>query len=114
MDESIEPIRLISGGFHMPKRKNYLLFLLLLSIIAGLGIAAFPPIQSPKEKPQAVAPEWNGDFAAGWRLFESLIGEQKYEAASSLVDKMLAQARASKNYTEWTRCLIRYTQLRMA
>lgn len=98
----------------MPKRKSCLLFLLLLSLIAGIGIAAFPPLQSSKEAPKPATPEWNGDFAAGWRQFESLTGEQKYEAASSLVEKMLEQARASKNNTEWTRSLIRYTQLRMA
>jgi hypothetical protein len=30
------------------------------------------------------------------------------------VEEMLAKARSAKNSTEWTRCLIRYTQLRMA
>ena len=50
----------------------------------------------------------------GWQQYDQLVKEQKYEAASSLVEEMLAKARSAKNSTEWTRCLIRYTQLRMA
>lgn len=57
---------------------------------------------------------WNGDFADGWRQFDQLLLEQKHAAASSLVEKILSVARTRKNDQEWTRCLVRYTALRIS
>ena len=95
----------------MTKSRYNLAFRLSLFLILSLGFAAGLRLQeTPKPRPA----EWSGNFNEGWRQFEQMTNEQKYEAASSLVEKMLADARARKNSTEWTRCLIRYTQLRIA
>jgi alpha-2-macroglobulin len=95
----------------MTKSRCQLVFLLSLLCVLSLG---FPTAISVQEtaKPKPVV--WRGDFIDGWKQFDQLNNEQKYEAASSLVEKMLADARTAKNNTEWMRCLIRYTQLRMA
>ena len=50
----------------------------------------------------------------GWQSYDRLVKEQKYEAAASLVEKMLARARAMQDSTEWTRSLVRTTRLRIA
>ncbi len=93
------------------KRRYHLVFLISLIMVASLGFIIGSPVQqTPKPKPA----EWSGNFMDGWKQFEQLTNEQKYEAASSLVEKMLEKARSSKDNAEWTRCLIRYTQLRMA
>jgi len=97
----------------MAKRKYNVVFLLFLFITLSLGFAASLG-QSTKEPPMPNSASWSGDYAKGWQQFEQLTKNQKYEAASALVEKMLADARAKKNSSEWTRCLIRYTQLRMA
>jgi alpha-2-macroglobulin len=94
----------------------FLLFLLSTlswSIAAGLN-PALPTGQAGPAKQGPKPPEWNGDFAEGWRQFDSLTEKQQFEAASSLADRMLASARDARNNPEWTRCLIRYTQLRIA
>jgi alpha-2-macroglobulin len=88
----------------MIKSRRSPAFVTLLFLIFSLGFVSSVQVQE----------SWNGNFADGWRQFEQLTKDQKYEAASSLVEKMLASARDQKNGTEWPRCLIRYTQLRMA
>jgi alpha-2-macroglobulin len=103
----------------MTKNRYNSLFLLFLFFILGLGIAVSLSVQSAPAKlaPAAQKPEsqeWSGNFVDGWRQFDALAGAQKFEAASALVEKMLSAARAATNSTEWTRCLIRYTQLRIA
>ncbi len=97
----------------MIKSRYNLAFLPFLSFILSLGFAASLG-QSAKDTPKPEPANWNGDFSQGWQQFEQLTRDQKYEAASSLVEKMLAAARSRKNNTEWTRCLMRYTQLRIA
>jgi uncharacterized protein YfaS (alpha-2-macroglobulin family) len=95
----------------MIKRRYNIGFLLSIILILSLGFTLGGPVQEPsKSKP----PEWSGNFAEGWRQFEQLVDDQKFEAATSLVEEMLARASAGRNSTEWTRCLIRTTQLRMA
>jgi len=95
----------------MIKNRYQVALLLSLFVILGLGfIAGQTGLQKPKPKVE----EWSGDYMKGWQQYDQLVKEQKYEAASSLVEEMLAKARSGKNSTEWTRCLIRYTQLRMA
>lgn len=92
-------------------RRYYLAFLISLIMAASLGFIIGSPVpQTPKPKPA----EWSGNFMDGWKQFDQLTKEQKYEAASSLVENMLEKARSSNSGAEWTRCLIRYTQLRMA
>jgi uncharacterized protein YfaS (alpha-2-macroglobulin family) len=95
----------------MSQRRYYLAFLITLGVVLSLGFILGSPVQqAPKPKPA----EWSGNFTEGWQQFEQLTKEQKYEAASALVEKILQRARSTKASSEWTRCLIRYTQLRMA
>jgi alpha-2-macroglobulin len=95
----------------MIRGRCHFAFLLSFFIILSLGFIVGKPIpQSPKPK----LAEWSGNFTEGWQQFEQLTKEQKYEAASSLVEKMLASANSAKNSVEWTRCLIRFTQLRIS
>ncbi len=88
-------------------------FLLILSLgiaVVSMEITAGGSIQEPPENSAG----WTGDFSEDWKLFEQLLKEQKYETASTLVEKMLVKAR-TEDYSEvWARCLVRYTQLRIA
>ncbi len=95
----------------MIQTRTKIALLFSLFIILGFGFIAG---QTASQQPKAEPAEWNGDFMKGWQSYEKLVKEQKYEAAASLVEKMLEKAREAKDGTEWTRCLIRYTQVRMA
>jgi alpha-2-macroglobulin len=88
-------------------RCNYALLFLFLTLNLGFAASAVQSTKEP-EKPEEV--NWNGDFTQGWQQYDQLIDEQKYQTASSLVEKMLVDARAKNNNYEWTRCLIRYAQ----
>jgi uncharacterized protein YfaS (alpha-2-macroglobulin family) len=89
----------------------FLMFILSMGPMPGVE----PNIgETVQEAPAAESTQWNGDFAEGWRQFEEMVQEQKYEAASSLVERMLEKARSEKISEEWTRYLIRCTQLRIA
>lgn len=95
----------------MIKNRHLIALLISIFIILGLGLIAG---ETARQESATKPAEWSGDYMKGWRQFDQLIKEQKHAAASSLVEEMLARARESKNSTEWTRCLIRTTQLRMA
>ncbi len=103
----------------MIKSRYHFIILLSLFLILSLGFALslnfgnFLKL-SPQDEQKPMPVNWSGDFTEGWQQFEQMIKEQKYEAASFLVEKMLAAARAGESNHELTRCLIRYTQLRMA
>jgi uncharacterized protein YfaS (alpha-2-macroglobulin family) len=103
----------------MNKSRTRLLFPFFLFFVLALGSEASlnsnssaTGIIQENHKPEAAS--WNGSFVDGWRQFDALVREQKFEAASALVEIMLTRARASKNNEEWTRCLIRHTQVRIA
>jgi alpha-2-macroglobulin len=103
----------------MIKRRCKTSSLLILFFTLGLGIAVPLNFQlkqggsGPMPKKQDSA-DWNGNFQDGWRQVDALIGDQKFEAASALLEKMLSSARDARSNGEWTRCLVRYTQLRIA
>jgi uncharacterized protein YfaS (alpha-2-macroglobulin family) len=103
----------------MHKKRPHSLFLLFLFFLLAVGIAvslnsnpSFTGSAQETRKPES--PGWSGNFADGWPQFDALVGAQKFEAALALLEKMLSGARDSKNGQEWTRCLVRYTQLRIA
>ncbi len=95
----------------MIENKRQAAFLLFLFIALSLGFIIGKPVLQDVKTTTA---EWNGNFPEGWSQYEQLIKDQKNEAALSLVEKMLSAARTGKNNTEWTRCLIRYTELRIS
>jgi uncharacterized protein YfaS (alpha-2-macroglobulin family) len=103
----------------MLKSRTHLLFLSFLFFVLAPGSAVKLNSNSSssghiQETHKPEAPHWNGNFVDGWRQFDALVREQEFDAASALVESMLIRARDSKNSEEWTRCLIRYTQLRIA
>jgi alpha-2-macroglobulin len=97
----------------MMKGRYNLVFLLSLVLALSLVFAASVG-QSSKPPAKSAPANVSGDTAQNWKQFEQLTKQQKYAAASSLVEKLLADAKAKKDNTEWTRCLIRYTRLRIA
>lgn len=95
----------------MIQNKHHIVFLLSILLILCLGLLF--GMQLPKDS-QPDSLQWSGEFDEGWKQFDRLLEEQKVEAASALVEKMLASARAEKNNAEWTRCLVRNTALRIS
>jgi len=95
----------------MIKRSYCFLFLLSMLLILLLGVSAET---SRTDNTPSNATEWNGNFTEGWEQFDKLLEEQKHEAASSLIEKILEEARSEKNNSEWTRCLVRYSSLRIS
>jgi hypothetical protein len=77
-----------------------------------------PPAANGTAKPEPVVPwkvtPWTGKPGPGWKDYEKLVNEQKYEEASKRVEAMIAEARAEGQMEELTRALIRYTQLRIS
>ena len=57
---------------------------------------------------------WTGKPGDGWKEFDRLVGEQKFEEASKVVEGILEDAITSGNDEEWARSLIRWVQLRTA
>lgn len=72
--------------------------------VAGTG----PQTAGGEEVVKPVTPR-----ASGWKEVERLVSEQKYEAAATQVEKILAASKARVDEPEWTRALVRLTQLRM-
>jgi len=64
-------------------------------------------------KPLKVIP-WTGEFSEGWKEYDRLANEQKYEAAGKVVEQLLEKAKKEEKSEEWVRCLIRTVQLRTA
>ncbi len=75
---------------------------------------------SPKKhlKDKAVKPlklvTWSGKFSDEWKKYDKLVGEQKYEAASKLIERIAQKAQEDKNTEEMVRCLIRRVMLRIS
>ncbi len=92
---------------------SFLLLILSIGFAANLNVLSSPG-RPHQETPMSRPVAWNGDFTDGWRNYDQLVKEQKFEAASSLAEKMLAAARDRKIGGEWTRALIRCTQTRVA
>jgi alpha-2-macroglobulin len=79
---------------------------------AGSGGA---PVKVIEEKTEPlVVVNWTGKFDEGWKNYDKLVNEQKFEAASKLVEDMIEKAKTDKNSEEWVRGLLRYVQLRTA
>ena len=83
------------------------LALLLLAALSAGGEASHQV--SPKGKP-GVAPA--SAPAADWKEIDRLVAEQKFEQAAALVTRRKEAARERGDEAEWTRALIRETQLR--
>jgi hypothetical protein len=93
------------------KRFHFAFLLLLLAMSLGFAATAGRAIRPPA---RIEPPKAGGEASSAWQKVDQLISEQKNEAASAMVEKMLAEAKAKKDNAEWTRCLIRYTQLRIS
>ena len=87
----------------------------MASALAALaGTASTAPPQ--KKAAVAVAPTRTPTLApatpASWREVDRLVSEQKFEEASRQVDALLQSAKARRDFTDWTKALIRSVQLR--
>jgi uncharacterized protein YfaS (alpha-2-macroglobulin family) len=72
------------------------------------------PITPPKKVKPLEYIKWSGEYSEGWKQYDKLVGEQKYEVAAKLVEDMLEKAKTTKNSQEWVRALLQYVQLRTA
>ncbi len=97
----------------MRLRRLPVLVLVALSACAN-GTAKSPP--TDKAAPVQPLPHqpWTGQKAEAWTAFDRLEDEQKYEEAARWLTERLAAARAANDGEEVTRCLVRWTQLRIA
>jgi len=86
-----------------------LLFPVFLALTsAGVSFRQAPPqTPLPTRKVAATRPS-----SADWKEIERLVSEQKFEAAAKLVGARRDAARKAGDEAEWTRALIRETQLR--
>ncbi len=86
---------------------------LALAALAGTGTGG--GARGTEATPAAaVAPGGGTEMAAGsWKEVDRLAGEDKYEEASRVAEGLLARARQRKDDAEWTRALVRLTQLRI-
>ncbi len=93
----------------MPKHAAFLLFVPLL---LAIGCDLVPATDSAaSEAPTAGGAMHN---PPDWDSVEKLIGEQKFEQAAAEVALIRDSARAAKDNDEWTKALVKETQLRMA
>ncbi len=59
---------------------------------------------------KTLAPKTTG---ASWKSVDDLVSQQKYEAAAAMAEKILAEAKTAGDGVQWTKALVRLTQLRM-
>ena len=85
------------------------LFPVLLALVfSGVSFRQAPPqAPLPTRKAAATRPS-----SADWKEVDRLVSEQKFEQAAALVAQRRLAAREAGDETEWTRALIRETQLR--
>ena len=86
--------------------------LLASSAPAGSG---GPPASTPAPDAGGARPDGGAKVTQpqGWNEIERLIGEQKFEAAAGAVDAIRLAAEKRGDEEEWTRALVKETQLRI-
>ncbi len=88
---------------------------IIVTMAGGRMVSA---IMENSQEQKSVCPDekWKGKASktGHWQAIEKLIDEQKYEAASKEVLLLLEEVKKKKDTEEWTRCLIKATQLRIA
>ena len=92
-------------------RRSLLPMVLLLSVLS-LGLLAGSGTSSTDAGIDRGREDY--DYTMRWKEVERLQGEDKYAAATGVVEEILEQAVATGNEAEWTRALIRRVQLRTA
>ena len=87
------------------------LFLVLLAVSSAGGSFLQTPSGTPASgSGKALAPRPSSQ--ADWKEIDRLVSEQKFEEAAALVARRRQAAREGGDEAEWTRALIRETQLR--
>ncbi len=92
-------------------------FLLLIPVLLVAAAVSGPPDPTPSAEGAGVLSGSEGMVTGGepsWSTVERLVSEQKLEAASAEVAKILEAARLAGNADEWTRALVEEVQLRTA
>jgi len=85
----------------------------LLGGAALLKVTAEPASGETRDRTSSPAAK-ELDVAEEWARVDRLVGEQKFEEASSEVDGILKAARGAGDQANWTKALVRRAQLRMA
>jgi uncharacterized protein YfaS (alpha-2-macroglobulin family) len=83
------------------------ILIVLAGLAAGLHAVALPP---QDEAQRITAPEGP---TVDWKGVDTLISEQKFEAAAAAVAELRGAARAAGDNANWTRALVTEVQLRM-
>ncbi len=79
---------------------------------AGAG-AQQPVVRPPPPPPPLPFVEWTGKPGKELEKVEKLVKQQKFEAASKEVEKLLEEAKERKDSEAWTRTLVRWVKLRI-
>jgi uncharacterized protein YfaS (alpha-2-macroglobulin family) len=82
-------------------------------VLLGLGMAA-PQSRRPAPRPSPSPTPVPRPADATWDEADRLVGEQKYEAAATVMSAIRARAQARGDEDDWTRALVREAQLRSA
>lgn len=93
------------------KRLSLVLWVLAALLLLGLPLA-FARKAAPEDE-KVVKPVTAKSPVPGWKSVDALVNEQKYEAAAAQAEKILAGAKSRGDEPEWTKALVRLTQLRM-
>ena len=84
------------------------------SCAEGRAASPSPEGAHPARKPVKQLRPFSSRDPARWAEVERLTGEQKYEAASEEVARILGAARSRNDSGEWTRALMEEVKLRLA
>ncbi len=80
----------------------------------GGGSGAVAVDKQPERVEPLTVVAWSGKFDQGWKEYDRLVKEQKFEQAAKSVEDMLEKAKSTGKSEEWVRGLIRFVQLRTA
>ncbi len=85
-------------------------------VLGALLLLAVPLVFAWRAAPgdeRVVKPVASKSPGPSWKSVDALVNEQKFEAAAAEAEKILAGAKARGDEPEWTKALVRLTQLRM-
>ena len=108
---------------HPSSRRLFVAVILVPLLLILVSVAA--AVRGPAEESEAEVPdreealptdrqEPSMDYEAAWKEVEELVADQRLEAASSKVEKILRAARQAGAEAEWTRALVEGANLRIA
>jgi alpha-2-macroglobulin len=101
-------------------RGRRLIVIAVLAAVASLGLLAWlgadpAPTPGVGQKPLPAQSKGGGmDFKKQWKAVDTLVDEQKMQEAADKVAAILDAAKAAHDEDQWTRALVKMTQLRIS